>query len=235
MPSSPKPNNSGFGGFVVVDISDPSNPAIINETTDSTSSGGNDNAAKDWELLNSAFDVATAVINDVPYAVISQNTGSTSSPGGITIVKLADSEGNITATSPSVVQQIQEGDTSFSSSLSAKLKNLKGIALQELNGQTYLFTTGHQDSDDKGYLQVYDFDNLIDGNDGNNTSALVTEMVDSTPERLGEAWDIKTFSEGGKAYALVTSQEADNVSCGGSVGTATFHQPLHSTAIHSKK
>ena len=170
--------SQGSGGFVVVDISDPDNTTIVNETTDSTSSS-NDNAATDWELLNGAFDVATAVVGGVPYAVISQNTGSTSSPGGITIVKLTDSSGDITATSPSVVQQIQEGNTSFSSSLSAKLKNLKGIALQELNGQTYLFTTGQQDSDNEGYLQVYDFNNLIDDNGGNDTAALVSEIANS--------------------------------------------------------
>ena len=194
------------GGFVVVDVSDPDNPTIVNETTDSTSSS-NDNAATDWELLNGAFDVATAVVGGVPYAVISQNTGSTSSPGGITIVKLTDSSGDIIATSPSVVQQIQEGDTSFSGSLSAKLKNIKVIALQELNGQTYLFTAGNRDSDDQGFLQVYDFDNLIDGDTTNDSSALLNEFEDSNIDPITDTWEAKTFSKDNKIYAIVTSQE----------------------------
>ena len=198
--------SQGSGGFVVVDVSDPDNPTIVNETTDSTSSS-NDNAATDWELLNGAFDVATAVVGGVPYAVISQNTGSASSPGGITIVKLTDSSGDITATSPSVVQQIQEGNTSLSSSLSAKLKNLKGIALQELNGQTYLFTAGNRDSDDQGFLQVYDFDNLIDGDTTNDSSALFNEFEDSNVDPITDTWEVKTFTKDNKIYAIVTSQE----------------------------
>ena len=40
-------DSQGSGGFVVVDISDPDNPTIVNETTDSTSNSGNDNAATD--------------------------------------------------------------------------------------------------------------------------------------------------------------------------------------------
>jgi len=200
--------SQGSGGFVVIDISDPDNPTIVNETTDSTSISGNDNSAADWELLNGAFDVATAVVGGVPYAVISQNTGSASSPGGITIVKLTDSSGEITATSPSVVQQIQDENTSFSSSLSAKLKNLKGIALQELNGQTYLFTAGNRDSDDQGFLQVYDFDNLIDGDTTNDSSALLNEFEDSNIDPITDAWETKTFTKDNKIYAIVTSQEA---------------------------
>ena len=122
-----------------------------------------------------------------------------------------------------MIRQIQDDDDSFHDTDKTHFKNAKGIALQELNNKTYLFTTG---GGGEGVLQVYDFDNLIDGNDGNDTSALVSEIEDSNSNRLDESWDIKTFSEGGKAYALVTSQEAKNVSCGGSLRTSTFHQPL---------
>ena len=209
------------GGFVVVDLSDPTSPTVVSEKTD-LQTGDNDNPASNWELLNGSFDVATAIVDSVPYAVISQNLGGGGSTGGITIVKLTNNAGNITATSPSVVRQIQDANTSFHGSKKTHFKNARGLSLQELNGTTYLFTTGSRNTDNKGFLQVYDFDNLIDGNNGNDASALVSEIVDSTPERLGEAWDIKTFSEGGKAYALVTSQEAENVSC----GISTFHQPF---------
>ena len=209
------------GGFVVVDLSDPTSPTIVSEKTD-LQTGDNDNPSNNWELLNGSFDVATAIVDSVPYAVISQNLGSVNSKGGITIVKLTNNAGNITSTSPSVVQQIQDGDDSFHGSNKTQFKNARGLALQQLGEKTYLFTTGSRNTDDKGFLQVYDFGNLIDGNNGNDTSALVSEIDDSTNERLGESWDIKTFSESGKAYALITSQEAESA-CS---GTSTFHQPF---------
>ena len=134
-------SNQQQGGFVVVDLSDPSSPAIISEKTD-VQTGDNDNPANDWELLNGSFDVATAIVNSVPYAVISQNLSGGSSKGGITIVKLTDNSGNITATSPSVIRQIQDDDDSFHDTDKTHFKNAKGIALQELNNKTYLFTTG---------------------------------------------------------------------------------------------
>ena len=100
------------GGFVVVDLSDPTSPAVVSEKTD-LQTGDNDNPANNWELLNGSFDVATAIVDSVPYAVISQNLGGGGSKGGITIVKLTDNAGNITATSPSVIRQIQDENTSF--------------------------------------------------------------------------------------------------------------------------
>ncbi len=209
------------GGFVVVDISNPSSPTKIVEKTD-LETGDNDNPSSNWELLNGSFDVATAVVDSIPYAVISQNLGTVNSKGGITIVRLTNNDGNITATSPSVVRQIQDGDDSFHGSNKTQFKNARGLALQQLGEKTYLFTTGNRNTDDKGFLQVYDFDNLIDGNNGNDTSALVSEIVDSTTNRLSDAWDIKTFSEGGKAYALISSQKAESA-CS---GTSTFHQPF---------
>ena len=86
------------GGFVVVDISNPSSPTKIVEKTD-LQTGDNDNPSSNWELLNGSFDVATAVVDSVPYAVISQNLGTVNNKDGITIVKLTNNAGNITATS----------------------------------------------------------------------------------------------------------------------------------------
>ena len=82
------------GGFVVVDLSDPTSPTVVSEKTD-LQTGDNDNPASNWELLNGSFDVATAIVDSVPYAVISQNLGGGGSTGGITIVKLTNNAGNI--------------------------------------------------------------------------------------------------------------------------------------------
>ena len=54
-------------------------------------------------------------------------------------------------------------------------------------------------------------------------SALVAEIVDNNENSLDASWDIKTFSEGGKIYALVTSQ---GVKPFGSDGNSTHHQPF---------
>ena len=73
--------NQQQGGFVVVDLSDPNSPTKVSEKTDVTE-GDNDNPEDDWELLNGSFDVTTAVVGSVPYAVISQNLGGGGSKGG---------------------------------------------------------------------------------------------------------------------------------------------------------
>ncbi len=95
--------DQGTGGFVVLDISDPDEPTIVSDISDSTT-GTIDNPTNDWELLNGALDVETVVIGGVPYAVISQRLDTASSAGGFTVVKLTDSSGNITSTSPSVIK-----------------------------------------------------------------------------------------------------------------------------------
>ena len=194
----------GTGGFVVLDISDPDNPTIVSEITDSTT-GTNDDANNDWELLNGALDVETVVIGGVPYAIIAQRLDTTASAGGFTVIKLTDSSGNITSSSPSVIKQVQDGEA-FAGSLNAALSNVAAISTETIGSTTYLFTIG-TNSADKGTFQVYDLNKLI----SNDNTALIEEKIDNGGYyQLDNPRDLDTFQKDNIIYANVTAEGDDD-------------------------
>lgn len=191
--------DQGTGGFVILDISDPDNPTIVSEITDSTT-GTNDDANNDWELLNGALDVETVIIGGVPYAVIAQRLDTASSAGGFTVVKLTDGSGNITSTSPTVIKQVQDGDA-FAASKNAALGGLAGLSTQTIGSTTYLFTVGT--SSTEGTVQVYDLQKLI----ANYDTALISQIEDDNDNfRIDNPTGIATNIVGGNVYAYATTE-----------------------------
>ncbi|MBL6798564.1 MAG: hypothetical protein ISQ53_07185 [Synechococcus sp. BS307-5m-G39] len=122
---------------------------------------------------------------------------TTASAGGFTVIKLTDSSGNITSSSPSVIKQVQDGEA-FAGSLNASLGGLTGLSTQTIGNTTYLFTAG-TNSANNGACQVYDLNKLI----ANDNTALNKEISNAL---LKNPRDIQTFQKDGKAYVNITAE-----------------------------